>query len=175
MYRTQSAIRRAAHASFFFTPPPHPPHPLFSFQRCLALPAVLGCGSALLPYSVKYRRCDSPAAACCSLQPQRSVPAVNRAVNPLKMRRCQQATHTRLMTFVGRDFPPHLHTVRSDHPAQDVVGVIGRHFGCTFCREALVRPPQRCRRDEWMNEGALIGSTSADLYDTFFFFQRSRR
>lgn len=131
MYRTQSAIRRAAHASFY--PPP------FSFQRCLALPAVLRCASALLPYSVKYRRCDSPAAACCSLQPQRSVPAVNRAVNPLKMRRCQQATHTRLMTFVGRDFPPHLHcTLRP--PRQDVVGVIGRHSGCTFCREALVRP-----------------------------------
>lgn len=67
------------------------------------------CASDFHPYSVKYRRFDSPAAACCSLQPQRSVPEVNRAVNPLKMRRCQQATHMRLMTFVRRDFLPHLH------------------------------------------------------------------
>lgn len=138
----------------------------FSFQRCLALPAELRCASALLPYSVKYRRCDSPAAACCSLQPQRSVPAVNRAVNPLKMRRCQQATHTRLMTFVGRDFPPHLHcTLRP--PRAGCCGSYWKAFRLHILQKGPCQALQRSHRDEWMNEGALIGSASADLYDLF--------
>lgn len=106
-----------------------PPPPHSSSQRCLALPAEPCCASPHLPYSVKYRRCDSPAAAaaCCSLQAQRSVPAVNRAVNPLKMRRCQQAVHAELTTSVGRDFflPAHFHR---RPPVHGAVGGTGRRW-----------------------------------------------
>lgn len=91
-------------------------------------------------------------AACCSLQPLRSAPAVNSAVNPLKMRRRQLAAQPSLMTFVGRDFLPHLHQ-SADHHLQDVVGVTGKRSD----RKDTFRPQSKAKR---MNEDVTINKLS---------------
>lgn len=68
------------------------------------------------------------------------------------MRRRQLAAHMRLMTFVGRDFLPHLHQ-SADHHLQDVVGVTGKHSD----RKDTFRPQSKAKR---MNEDVTIDKLS---------------